>query len=54
MKIIDRRNFASKLGFGFFAAVILSLFPLNFIKKLDGSSKKINIKIHPSAVSRKK
>lgn len=54
MKKINRRNFTTKIGLGILAASAASFIPLKFVKKMDKGSKKIEIKTHPSAVSRKK
>ena len=50
---IGRRKFFSRVGMGALAFTLLSSFPFKLFAK-EKSIKKVNVKIHPSAVKRTK
>jgi len=51
---MDRKNFFQKIGFGVMLAAISTSLPAKLFSSIAKSSlsKKVNIKIHPSAVKR--
>ncbi len=52
VKTIERKNFFSSLGKSFLGLVLFSSFPFKLFGKKD--IKRVEIKINPQAVSRKK
>ncbi|MBU0560270.1 MAG: hypothetical protein KJ799_14205 [Bacteroidetes bacterium] len=51
---LNRRKFFTRIGISAFGVALLSNMPFNFLKSDSRFDKKIKLKIHPSAVQRKK
>jgi hypothetical protein len=49
---VNRRNYFKKAGLAAIGTIVLSSYPVKLFSKYAGT-KKLNVKIHPSAVSRK-